>query len=117
MCDRHDEDVGHGLWVLSLTRYRNPVRGDTGNIGAFQGTAPIGLGEPTIVANERRNSSQIGSEHWKAEIAGFEKEGLVIPQMNFAVSSDIAFWSDGHRSVIERTSLSLANACDNRNAK
>ena len=60
---------------------------------------PVDLGEPAVVADGHAQPAELGVEHRQAQVARFEIQVLVAPQVQLAVGAQIALRAGDQRRV------------------
>src|SRR6266852_939455 len=108
----HRENICHRLAAGGLAGDRHPVCRHADNVCALERSEPIGFGKPAVVADSHSDTANCGVKYRKAQVAGLEIQVLFVPEMNLAKRSDVAVWSDKHRTVEELGSVALADTGD-----
>ena len=102
--------VRHRRAVRRLPRHRHPVGGHGHDVRAAHRQQPVDLGEPAVVADGHAQPAELGVEHRQAQVARFEIQVLVAPQVQLAVGAQIALRAGDQRRVVEPAAVALGDA-------
>src|SRR5215813_1628969 len=108
----HAEDISHGLSVLRLAWNWNPVGRDADDIGSLECAESEAFRKPAVVTDKGADATKRRPKHGESEIATFEEEVLLIPEVHLAECAHVARWADHNCSIVKGLSVTLVDPGD-----